>query len=379
MIVYEILTIILAISYISIFLFYLLGWMSLPVYIPSESKPHTKVSIIIPARNEEQNIFSLLNDLLQQTYPPSLFEIIVVDDFSEDRTFEIVESIVDPRIKFLRLKDFIKEDERIFSYKKKAIEIAISNSNGELMITTDADCRVKSNWLATMVNFYEEKRCQMIVATVLMEGERKFFDKFQELDFVGMMGITAATLHLNFPTMCNGANLAFQRKAFEEVNGYEGVSEKSSGDDMLLMHKIAEKWNGGAKFLKSREAVVYSSTQKSIRSFFSQRMRWTSKSQSYSDWKIKANLLLVYLFNLLILASLFLSIFYSQLWLVFFFQLSIKIILDFAFLSQVTGFFNRQKLLWLFLLIEALHIFYIVVVGFAGNFFQTSWKGRKVQ
>ena len=145
------------------------------------------------------------------------------------------------------------------------------------------------------------------------------------------------------------------------------------------MHKIAEKWNGGAKFLKSREAVVYSSTQKSIRSFFSQRMRWTSKSQSYSDWKIKANLLLVYLFNLSILASLFLSIFYSQLWLVFFFQLSIKIILDFAFLSQVTGFFNRQKLLWLFLLIEALHIFYIVVVGFAGNFFQTSWKGRKVQ
>lgn len=376
---YEVAVLLLTILYISIFLFYLFGWIILPTYIPSGSKPQTKVSIIIPARNEQWNITALLNDLLQQSYPGSLFEIIVVDDFSEDGTAEMVKTITDSRIKLLRLKEFIKEDKQIFSYKKKAIETAIANSNCELIITTDADCRMKNNWLATMVNFYEEKRCEMIVAPVLMEGERKFFDKFQELDFVSMMGITGATLYLNFPTMCNGANLAFQRKAFDEVNGYEGVSEKSSGDDMLLMHKIATKWSGGVKFLKSMQAVVYSPTQKSIFTFFSQRMRWTSKSRSYSDWKIKANLLLVYLFNFSILSTFLLSIFFKGIWLIFFFQLSIKLILDFVFLSQAAGFFNRRKLLWLFLPIEALHIFYIVVIGFAGNFFQTSWKGRRVQ
>jgi len=204
-------------------------------------------------------------------------------------------------------------------------------------------------------------------------------EKFQSLDLIGLIGITGATLNLSFPTMCNGANLAFQRKLFHEVGGYDGISKVSSGDDMLLMHKIAGKWKRGVAFLKSKEAVVYTAPQEKISSFMKQRMRWTSKSQHYSDWKINFNLVIVYLFNLAVLVSLILLFFKSELLILFVFQVAVKLIMDFVFLSQVTRFFDRRRLLWLYLPIQVIHIFYIIVVGFAGNFFKTTWKGRAVK
>ncbi|MFI5134248.1 MAG: glycosyltransferase [Chitinophagales bacterium] len=365
-------------SYVFFFLLYLFGWLTSSPYKPSQSSSQTNVSIIIPARNEAPNISLLLNDLLKQSYPDSLYEIIVVDDFSEDNTCQIVRAVDNPKIRLLQLKDFVTKEERIVSYKKKAIEIAIANSSGELIVTTDADCSINENWLRTIVGFYEEKKCRMIVAPVLIKEEKNFFSKFQSLDLLGLLGITGATLRLNFPTMCNGANLAFEKKIFYEVNGYGGISENSSGDDMLLMHKIAERWSGGVKFLKNKEAIVFTSAQKTFSTFLMQRMRWTSKSKSYSGWKIKLNLLLIYLFNFSVLVSLFMAIINTGLWPVLLFQIATKFILDFIFLSEVTNFFDSRRLLWLFLPIEAMHVIYIVIVGFAGNFFRTIWKGRRV-
>src|SRR5262249_16816831 len=149
----------------------------------------------------------------------------------------------------------------------------------------------------------------------------------------------------------------------DEVNGYEGILTTVSGDDMLLMHKIANKWNGAVAFIKNVEAVVYTSPQRNVPSFVSQRMRWTSKSRYYSDWKIKLNLFIVYFFNVSILVSLVLSFFKPELLMFFISQLGAKLISDFVFLSQVTKFFNRRGLLWLFLPIEVIHILYISVVG----------------
>lgn len=219
----------------------------------------------------------------------------------------------------------------------------------------------------------------MIVAPVLIDRDEGVFRSFQSLDLIGMMGVTAATLHLNFPTMCSGANLAFTREAFEKVNGYEAIDQKTSGDDLLLMHKMAAAWPGGVKFIKCLQATVKTAPAKNFNSFFSQRMRWTSKSRAYRDWKIKANLLLVYVFNLSLLISLGYSLVTGAGWLIFIFQWAAKCILDFVFLLQVSRFFRRQYLLRLFLLHEVLHVFYIVSVGMAGNFFQTRWKGRRVQ
>ena len=351
----------------------------LPEYKMTDHLPHTRTSIIIPARNEEANIGNVLTDLVQQNFPGELFEIIVVDDFSEDRTAELVSSFQSGQIRLIRLKEFLSNEQSVFSYKKKALEAGIENADGDLIITTDADCRMNSRWLRTMVNFYEKQQCHMVVAPVLVKEETNFLSKFQALDLIGLTGITGATLHLNFPTMCNGANLAFTKNSFYEVNGYEGISEKTSGDDMLLMHKIARRWNGGVLFLKNPDAIVFTKPQPNFSSFFRQRMRWTSKSKAYEDRKIIFNLLVILLFNISIIFSLAISLFDHRFFLLFLASFAIKTIMDFVFLAQVTKYFHRKELLWLFLPAEIIHVFYIVIKGIAGNFFTVSWKGRIVK
>jgi cellulose synthase/poly-beta-1,6-N-acetylglucosamine synthase-like glycosyltransferase len=369
----------LALSYLMIFLFYLYGWISLPVLPDKRPSGEMRVSVIVPARNEAANIERILNDLLAQSYPAHLTEIWIIDDHSADATTELAARYTDPRVRLIRLQEVLKQDEVVGSYKKKAIEEGIFRSGGELIVTTDADCSMQSGWLNAIVGYLEFSGAQMVVAPVLIKDQSGLLGKFQALDLVGMMGITGATLHLGFPTMCNGANLAFRKAAFYEVGGYEGNTGTTSGDDLFLMHKMAAKWKRGVRFLKNGNAIVETLPQQTLRSFIAQRMRWASKSPHYDDWKIKANLLLVYLFNLSIVTSLVMALLRSEFWPILIFQISVKLTADFVFLSETSAFFHRRNLMWLFLPMEVFHILYIVVIGFAGNFIQVNWKGRKVK
>src|SRR5689334_6235569 len=131
-------------------LYYCWAWRSVPEYRATSSIQQTRISIIIPARNEEKNIGALLDSLQQQTYPKELTEIIVVDDNSSDQTVIVIHQY--PGIKLLQLKE-----DAINSYKKKAIETGIAASSGELVVTTDADCIVGPEWLRTIVDRYTSK------------------------------------------------------------------------------------------------------------------------------------------------------------------------------------------------------------------------------
>ena len=255
------------------------GWRSVPEYIPAQHATKTRISVIIPARNEEDNIGYLLAALQHQTYPKNLFEVIVIDDHSEDRTAEIVRQFND--VKLLSL-----QNENINSYKKKAIETGIAAATGELIVTTDADCIPSENWLKTMAAFKEEQQAVFIAAPVVINCNSSIVQIFQAMDFMVLQGITGAVVHKNDLSMCNGANLAYERKAFDEVNGFAGVDHIASGDDMLLMHKIWRKYPGRVHYLKSKEAIVSTQPMKTWKEFFSQRIRWASKARQYDDKRI---------------------------------------------------------------------------------------------
>lgn len=378
MMCYTIIVLLITVCYILMFITYLAGWIIMPEFIPSARRGTTKVSIVIAARNEEQHIAELLNDLAAQSYPSGLVEILVVDDFSSDRTVAIARSLGLPGVKLLQLEQVLEDEFKGYSFKKSALELGIAEATGELIVTTDADCRMKKDWLNTLVNFYEHQQCHMIVAPVLFTGEINFFERLQALDFMGLMGITGSTLQLNFPAMCNGANLAFRKSSYTEVNGYQGINQVTSGDDVLLMQKMAQQWKEGVRFLKSEKAIVYTFAQPGLQSFIRQRIRWASKSGHYKDKRVISNLVLVYLFNVSILSSAFLCVFNTTFCLLLTLQLVLKMIIEFSFLSVVATFFRRRKLLLLFLPAQLLHIFYIVVIGTLGNTAKTTWKGRKV-
>lgn len=376
--------------YIGLIIYYRQSWVSIAdLRFPiSDFVPSTKISIIIPARNEERNIKACINSIINQYYPATLFEVLVVDDHSTDNTAAIVSSYQLPNIKLISLKDFIAPNE-INSYKKKAIEIAIHQSSGELIITTDADCIAPKNWLQTIAVFYQEKKPDLIVMPVAINCSNKFIEIFQALDFMTLQGITGASVHKKFHSMCNGANLAYTKKAFNAVNGFSGIDNIASGDDMLLMHKIFKQDANAVLFLKSKEVIVQTQPVHTIKEFFNQRIRWASKADKYDDKRIFGVLVLVYLFNVLLIVLPIISLFLNEkhsifdiqystfkLWL---FLLLIKTIIELIFLYPVAKFFDKKKLLWWFPLMQPLHILYTVIAGWLGKFGSYKWKGRNVK
>jgi cellulose synthase/poly-beta-1,6-N-acetylglucosamine synthase-like glycosyltransferase len=343
--------------------------------------PATKISVIISARNEEQNIKACLDSLVAQSYPIYLFEVLVIDDHSTDNTAAIVLSYQSQNIKLITLKHFVTENS-INSYKKKAIEIAIHQSTGDLMVTTDADCIVPVNWLQTIAAFYEERKPSLIVMPVAINCNNRFIEIFQALDFMTLQGITGASVYKKMHSMCNGANLAYTKKAFNKVNGFAGIDSIASGDDMLLMHKIFTQNPDAVLFLKSKEVIVQTQPVKTVKEFFNQRIRWASKADKYDDKRIFVVLLVVYFFNFLLLAlpvaACFSNVQYSifLIWLLF---LCLKTIAELLFLFPVAKFFNKQGLLWLFPVMQPFHILYTVIAGWLGKFGGYKWKGRSVK
>ena len=375
--------------YSLLILYYWRSWVSivdfrLPIL---DFESSTKITVIIAARNEEEFIGNCLNSICNQSYPKHLFEVLVVDDHSTDNTAAIVNNYAAQNVKLISLKYFIGD--ALNSYKKKAIEIAITQSNGELIVTTDADCVVTKNWLQTIAAFYQQHNPVFIAAPVSIDCSNKFIEFFQGLDFMTLQGITGASVHKKIHSMCNGANLAYTKKAFIEVGGFTGIDNIASGDDMLLMHKIYTRYPDKVMFLKSKDAIVQTAPVNSIKAFFNQRIRWASKADKYEDKRIFTVLLLVYLVNVWLVAlpiiAMFNNIQYTifniqcsifGLWLLF---LLLKTLIELIFLYPVAKFFGKQNMLWLFPLMQPFHIIYTVIAGWLGKFGSYHWKERKVK
>ncbi len=363
--------IVLFVCYSLLIIYYSLAWKSIPDYVPSVSTPTIKISVIIPARNEEANIEVLLQALQKQTYPSLLFEVIVLDDHSTDNTASIVEQFSSVRL--IQLKQ-----EGINSYKKKAIETGIAAATGDLLVTTDADCLPSEEWLSIIAAFKEEKNAGFIAAPVAINCTPSLVQVFQSMDFMVLQGISGAAVYKKKMSMCNGANLAYEKKVFHSVNGFAGIDHIASGDDMLLMHKIWKQYPDAVHYLKSKEAIVYTEPVKTWKAFFNQRIRWASKAVSYDDKRIFFVLLLVYLFNLSFLALAIAGFFCSYYWLYLAGLWIAKTIIEFPFFIALSRFFDKHWAIRRFFFFQPLHILYIIISGLLGQFGKYEWKGRKV-
>jgi cellulose synthase/poly-beta-1,6-N-acetylglucosamine synthase-like glycosyltransferase len=366
-------TIVLLTAYGRLFSFYKTGWnrgeeVNSSGDIKRPGLPF--ISVVIAARNEEKNISLLLNALQGQTYPAENFEVLVVNDHSSDRTSEVVQLF-----KTARLINAGEMD----AGKKKALTLAISQASGELIVATDADCEPGKFWLASLADFYLTTKAVFIAAPVIYKTDGSLLSIFQTIDFITLQGITAAGVETGFHSMCNGANLAYKKSAFEEVNGFEGIDKLASGDDLFLMHKISVKYPQQVRYLKSKAATVVTTPPTSWKEFYRQRIRWASKSNAYQDKKIFYALLLVYFVNLLFPLILVFSCWNAWYLLLALFYLLVKTVIEYAFIKPVALFFNQQDLLKWFPLLQPLHIFYTVLVGLLSQFGSYKWKGRRTK
>lgn len=358
---------------------YTFGWFKLKNFIAKSGfVPKTKASIIIPARNEEENILNLLSDFGKQSIEPEYYEVIVVDDNSTDKTTKIVQSFINSHPNFSLQLKVLKKGSENTAYKKKAIQEAIQQSGGELIITTDADCRLGPKWLETILQSYEKDKPKMIVGPVSFHNETSAFENMQTLEFLSLIAITGGAIQIGKPIMCNGANLAYEKSAYVKAGGF-GDDKFSSGDDVFLLYKIMKIFgNDSVKFLKNYDAIAFTEAKKNLKDFIQQRTRWASKNKGY-NFKILFVSSSVYFFNLLITIGLIACIFKHTLVNYVMAALVIKTFIELPILVGISKFVNRSRIFLYSLPLVFLYPLYIVLTGALGIFGIYTWKGRTVK
>ena len=377
-----IITTILLIGYCCLLLMYRQWLIHLPVFTHKNDArlAATHFSVIVPARNEENNIKQCLESILQQPYPMELFEVIIVNDHSTDETENIVLALQKQysNLFLLNLKDHLT-NKQLTAYKKKAIELAAIQCDGSWIVTTDADCIVTDNWLSNFDQYIQEREPVFVAAPVMFTNDHSFLSVFQLLDFLSLQGITAASVSAGYHSMCNGANICYRKDVFTEVGRFIGIDHIASGDDMLLMHKIKLKYPGKIGYLYSKESIVLTSPMGTWKDFFNQRIRWASKASSYQDKGIYWILLLVYLLNAALFVLLVSSPFIHHGIINWLILVGIKTLVELSFMLPVARFYGQIKALFWFPLMQPFHIFYTVVAGWLGKFGTYQWKGRTVK
>jgi cellulose synthase/poly-beta-1,6-N-acetylglucosamine synthase-like glycosyltransferase len=358
--------------YVVLIVAYFISWEKIPYFTTNPSAIQLGYTIMVPARNEEYTIQKCLNDILAQQYTSSLFEIIVINDHSTDNTAKVVQSLIDSnpehRIVLLNMEDDLEKRH----LKKAAITYGISTARYDFIILTDADCERKPNWLTAINSFMQKSGSKMIYAPVLFKANT-LFEKIQSLEFAGLVAIGGAAIELKNPNMCSASNLILNKKTFYEVGGYHGNENVATGDDEFLLHKFFKAYPDDVHFLKSRDAIVTTSANTSLRELTDQRRRWVSKSAKYENRYITAILVAAYLFNAGIVYHLIFN---------FQFGLSILIIkalTEGIFLFSVLKFFKRKQYILFLPLAEPFHILYVLIIGIWANIGTYNWKGRQVR
>ncbi len=326
-------------AFILLFFAYLLlvglmvfGWTrGLKKVVPLKHTSQPSISVVIAARNESQTIERILKDISRQTYDD--FNVIVVNDASTDKTSEIVRQYAAQDARFTLVRSGGEG-------KKAALTTGIQASKGEIIVTTDADCSLDRHWLQLISGYFQDRETMLVFGGVKISSST-FFSTIQAHEFLSLIGTAAATLSWGFPTMCNGANLAFRKQVFHEVGGYNDNLHIPSGDDEFLMRKIFQVYPKGIKFVACKQAVVMTSSV-SMHQFIHQRIRWAGKwTRNSSMWSI-CLAVFIFLFQLSVLAmpwAVFLGVVSVPLAITL---LTLKVAMEGVFLKKISEFLKVQ-------------------------------------
>ena len=353
------------ITYCFVILSFLYGWYKNKKSKNTQRKKY--ISVIIAARNEEDNIDAMINNFNSQNYPKDKLELIIIDDHSTDMTSKKANKLKQNNIKVYILP------ENLYG-KKQAINFGLQYAVGDIILTTDADCSFERNWVNAMSSYFSDKNVKLVAGPVAYSSNESFFQKFQSLEFYSLISCGAGAIGIQKPIFCNAANMAYSKdviKIFNQVSD----SKIASGDDVFLLHYLKKTNTNAIKFALDEKAIVTTSSKENISDFLNQRKRWTAKSISYNDLFTLFVSVLVLLVNFLFIYVLFES-FYTNNYEFLFLFFATKFICDFLILKPTLKFLKKENLTkWIlfFELFYSLYVIFIVVISFTTKF---KWKDR---
>lgn len=351
-----------------------LGWYTKPSVKKHLQNDLPYLSVIIAVRNEAGNIPDLLKHLKLQDYPGEKFEVIFSDDHSDDQTFQLLKKLT------AGIPDFncIAAPAGSHFGKKEAIARALKIARGNIIVFTDADCRMNPQWLRHIGNEFRDANLQLLLAPVDIHIKtRKIFSAFQSLEFISLQGVTAGSANIHKPVLANAANMACRKLAIEKVKTSMSGKKYLSGDDMFLLHAIKRIYPENIKFSKNLQAAVETEAAPGLRNFLYQRARWSSKSVAYKDFFTLFTGAAVAGLNILIVTGILTGLLFPYLLFTILIIWGIKTLIDFPLIYGATGLFRKRNLLWLYIPLQVIYPFYVSITLLYATFASVKWKERK--
>ena len=337
---------------------------SFPKIKESELLPAT---VIVAARNEEENILTCLKSLDELVYPDGKLEIIIVDDKSTDKTSEIIDNFIAGKKRFKKI--ITKKEIGKLKGKTNALANALEVAAGEIILTTDADCTVHPMWAYATASYYQPD-----VAVVNGFTNQKAYNGFsgmQALDFIYLLIVASGTINLGKPISCIGNNMSYRKKAYFEVGGYENLPF-SVTEDFNLLHAIHKLKKYKIIYPLNNETLITSTPCGNLKSLYHQKKRWSvgGLGVPFAGYLIMAY---GFITNICMLLT---PLFFSTIWLYLIF---FKIVIDFLFIFPVHSALGIKKNLKYFLNWQIYYIVYVVMIPFVLTFVgrKVSWKGRE--
>jgi len=352
----------------------ILGFDNIPVFKSKKKQSQIGFSIVIPFRNEAENLPVLLNSLNHLDYPSSLFEVLLVDDDSEDNSCQIIELFRKKTSIQIRL---LKNERTTLSPKKDAITTAIKETKYPWILTTDADCEIPKLWLDCHDGFIQEHSPEMVCGPINYIGSEGFLHRFQQLELFSLIGATIGGFGIKNPFLCNGANLCYSKKLFHELDGFNGNSQIASGDDMFLLEKALKLHSEKVLFLKSGDAIVLTKSAPNLRTLIQQRIRWASKSSHYKNSFGKLAGLIILFMNALLVCLVILNSFHLANPKLLLYCFVVKFYLDFWLIVKTSIFLDSRKPLISYIFSSILYPILCVIIAVNSVFSSYEWKGRQ--
>ena len=343
---------------------------SSPNHPPENHSPTSdvpSVSVVIPARDEEERIGACLESVLANDYPSDRCEVIVVDDGSTDATGAVVRRY--PEVRLIRVED---DPGRAAAHKKHALARGVATAGGRIILTTDADCTVPPGWIRTIAAAFDEKT-GIVTGPVVFKDDGTLFGRIQSLEFLGLVALGAGFVGIGLPHLANSANLAYRRRAFDEIGGYAGLEDVTTGDDEMLLHRMAYESRWEVATCMSPDAAVATRPCATVGEFFRQRQRWASAHARYPHRRFTVISAFCYLFFVGLATATF-----AARWELLGAALVLKIVAEASVLWPAARRFGRLRLMPLLPAAQIVHIPYILIVGFAGTLGGYEWKGRNL-
>ncbi|WP_298530897.1 glycosyltransferase [uncultured Algibacter sp.] len=335
--------------------------------IPSK----TRFSVVVPFRNESENLPSLLQSIQELNYSKHLYEVILIDDASEDHSIETIKPFLENSNNSIQIIPNVRRTE---SPKKDAITLAVARAKNEWIITTDADCVLPEYWLDSFDEYIQQSNALCIAAPVSYNSKNSFLNRFQILDILSLQGATIGGFGINKPFMCNGANFAYQKTLFNELHGFHGNAKIASGDDIFLLEKIVKAYGKQVHYLKCSHAIVTTSSEPTWNTLISQRIRWASKTKAYNWFGKTVGSIVLFINLFLVLVLPFIYVINLK---IFIYILILKFKIDFFLIYKSAIFFNKREALKTYPLAFLLYPFFTTYVALTSLFYGYTWKNRQ--